>query len=47
MEKLTFEDGSIYEVEILDSKPHGKGKLTLADGSLKEGIWKNGKFLGE
>ena len=44
--RLTNEDGSIYEGKILDSKFHGKGKITYPDGNVKEGLWYRGKFIG-
>jgi len=26
--KLTYRDGSVYEGDLVNGKPHGKGKLT-------------------
>ena len=43
--KITGKDGIVYEGDVVNGIPHGKGKVTLADGRTKEGIWKNGKFL--
>jgi hypothetical protein len=45
MEKLSFNDGSVYEGETVNGKPHGKGKMTYADGRVEEGKWKDGKFV--
>jgi len=38
--KLTNEDGSVYEGELAEGKPHGKGKMTYPDGRVEEGNWK-------
>jgi len=43
--KITGKNGIIYEGDVVNGIPHGKGKITLTDGRTKEGIWKNGKFL--
>ncbi|MCL2252618.1 MAG: hypothetical protein FWC12_12000 [Treponema sp.] len=45
-EKLTFEDGAVYEGDMHNDKEHGKGKLTFADGRVQEGNWKDGEFIG-
>ena len=34
----------VYVGEWKDSKIHGQGTLTDPDGSVKEGVWKNGEF---
>jgi len=35
-----------YEGEFSDGlTPHGYGKVTYADGKVKEGLWENGKFV--
>ncbi|MCL2186335.1 MAG: Fe-S cluster assembly protein IscX [Treponema sp.] len=47
MTKLTLEDGSVYEGEIADGKPHGKGKLIRANGEIYEGDFKSGKYHGK
>jgi hypothetical protein len=44
--KLTLEDGSIYEGDIINGKPHGKGKLTLTFG-IYEGDFVNGVRTGK
>jgi hypothetical protein len=36
-EKLTFEDGSIYEGDFVKGKKHGKGKYTFPNGNAYEG----------
>jgi len=36
-EKLTFANGDVYEGETEDGIPHGKGKMTYADGKVEEG----------
>ncbi|MCL2244524.1 MAG: hypothetical protein FWC03_08680 [Treponema sp.] len=43
--KITGKNGVLYEGEIVNGTPHGKGKITYADGRTIEGNWKNGKFL--
>jgi len=43
--KLPFPAG-YYEGEILDGKPHGKGKYTWSDGSYYEGDFINNKRHG-
>ena len=40
-EKINLENG-IYEGEVKDGVPHGKGKSTLSDGSIYEGNFKDG-----
>jgi len=39
-----FTDGYIYKGEWKDGLYHGKGKLTLPDGSVETGGWKYGKL---
>jgi hypothetical protein len=45
--------GDIYEGEVASSgtrvngKPHGKGKLTYADGEIYEGGFVDGEFQGK
>ena len=36
--------GGKYVGEHKDGKPHGEGTATSADGTVKEGIFENGKF---
>ena len=49
MEKLSFEDGSTYEGETADGKPHGKGKMTYPNGKTEQGTWddKNDVFIAK
>jgi len=44
--KLTFNDGSVYEGDIVNGKPHGKGTLTYVYGGVYEGDWVNGEQTG-
>ena len=37
--------GSQYEGQWLNNKKHGFGKATYANGTVKEGLWKNGDFI--
>ena len=47
-EKLTFEDGSVYEGETADGKPNGKGKLTSLNGRIiYEGEWIGYQYHGK
>lgn len=41
---LTYEDGSIYEGELRDGRPHGQGRFLDTDGTIKDGEFQNGKF---
>ena len=41
------EDKTYYEGFFLNGEKNGKGRLISADGELKEGDWKNGKFVLE
>ena len=45
--KTTLPDGRVYEGEVLDGRPHGKGKLTYADGGSYEGEWLGGEPHGK
>jgi hypothetical protein len=46
-EILNQPDGSIYNGQTLDEKPHGLGTSTFPDGSKYIGNWKNGKYHGQ
>jgi hypothetical protein len=46
-QKLIIDDGIVYEGDVVNGKPHGTGKMTFADGSVEEGKWKGGKFVGK
>ncbi len=37
-------DDELYEGELKDGKPHGKGKYSFSDGMIKEGIFENGQI---
>ena len=37
--------GSQYEGQWLNDKKHGYGKATYANGTVKEGLWKDGDFI--
>ena len=39
--KLVFKDG-IYEGDVLDKKPHGKGVFTKRNLAKHDGEWKDG-----
>jgi len=43
--KVTGKNGIVYEGDVVNGVPHGRGKVTHADGKVIEGTWKNGKFL--
>jgi hypothetical protein len=44
--RLTYNDGSVYEGDIVNGKPHGKGKLTYVYGGVYEGDWFDGEQTG-
>ena len=44
---IKFTDGSIYEGDVVNGKPHGKGKRSSPSGSVHEGNWENGKIHGK
>ena len=46
MGKITFEDGSIYEGDLVNGKPHGNGKMTFIDDDFYEGDFVDGKPHG-
>jgi hypothetical protein len=39
-------DGYVYEGDYFNSLQHGKGKLTYANGTVYEGDWVDGEFIG-
>jgi len=43
-EKLMLPDGGVYEGDVVDGKPHGKGKVVYPDGKVEEGNWKDGEY---
>jgi hypothetical protein len=44
--RLRYDDGSVYEGDLANGKPHGKGKLTYVYGGVYEGDWVNGEQTG-
>ena len=45
--KIEYFKGVVYEGGVLNKKPHGVGKVTYKDGSVCEGIWKDGNIVYE
>jgi len=43
--KVTGKNGIVYEGDVVNGTPHGKGKVIYADGRIVEGNWNNGKFI--
>ena len=44
MQKLT---GGIYDGELLNNWPHGRGKYTFENGNVYEGEFHQGDFHGQ
>ncbi|KAL4444491.1 hypothetical protein ABPG74_016784 [Tetrahymena malaccensis] len=44
---LSFNDGRKYVGEWKADKQHGKGQFHMSSGHVKEGIWENGKRVGD
>jgi len=42
---LSSASGNKYVGEYKDNKRNGQGTFTYADGTIEEGIWKDGEFL--
>jgi len=42
--KKTYSNGDVYEGDFVDGKRHGNGKMTYADGKVKEGRWEDDEF---
>jgi len=42
---FTWANGDIYVGEFIDSKRHGQGTKTNADGSVMKGIWEEGGLV--
>jgi len=46
--KKTYPNGDVYEGNLKDDQPHGKGKMTyIEDGRVYEGDWVDGKRNGK
>jgi hypothetical protein len=44
--KITYSYG-VYEGDVVNGKPHGRGKMKYSDGDVYEGDWKNGERHGK
>ena len=42
----TTKDGGQYQGEMMQGKPHGKGKVTYKNGNVYEGEYQKGKRQG-
>ncbi|MCL2186500.1 MAG: tetratricopeptide repeat protein [Treponema sp.] len=47
IEKMIYDNGCVYEGEVSNGVPHGKGKAVFANGDIYEGDFDNGKYHGE
>ena len=47
MGKYSYPDGATYVGQYQNGLLHGQGKLTLPDGSVKKGLFKNDKFVSK
>lgn len=47
MGTLSFSDDRKYVGEWKSDKQHGKGSFYMSSGHVKEGIWENGKRIGD
>lgn len=45
--EIVFKNGDLYEGQVLNEQPHGKGKYKFSNGSHYQGEFKNGKFHGQ
>lgn len=43
--KLTYSNGNTYIGRFRNGRPHGNGKVEMADGSIVHGEWKNNKLV--
>lgn len=46
LERVVFDNGDVYEGEMVNGLHHGKGKYTYASGNYYDGEWVNGKYHG-
>lgn len=44
---INYDDGTIYEGEVLNGKPDGYGKMMFSNGNIYEGFFLNGKRGGK
>lgn len=44
--KLIYNDGTIYEGELLNGHKHGKGIFTMQDNTIFKGEWRNDSMVG-
>ncbi|MCB0708408.1 MAG: WG repeat-containing protein [Chitinophagaceae bacterium] len=44
---LKYKSGTIYEGEVVNNVPNGKGKMTFTSGTVYEGDFVNGKYEGK
>ncbi len=44
---LKYKSGTIYDGEVVNNVPNGKGKMTFTSGSVYEGDFVNGKYEGK
>lgn len=42
---IPYSDGSRYEGDVVDGKPHGRGVLIYSNGRRLSGSWANGKWI--
>ena len=47
MAELKLENGDFYEGDVVDNKPHGKGKYTTPNGNIYEGDFADGRPHGQ
>ena len=43
--KIMYDNGDVYEGEIKDNKPDGKGIKKLATGEIQTGDWQDGNYI--
>ena len=46
-EKIILKAGSIYEGDLENGEPNGKGRKTYPEGRTEKGEWKDGEFTGK